>query len=189
MREAKFASALALVLVAACHAKESAPAPAASVTVAPPTPPAPPPAPANVTYTTYQNPKYAFAVDVPSFFNSPSSILNDAGQQWTWGKRALMTAAAITAKGKSIQAWFDEAKNEDGHTGGTLTGSSFTGTGKANGKVFWQKTLMQDGWLYSVRLDYDEDLRASFEPVIAHVDSSLKGPVSSGGRDGGASSR
>ena len=184
MREAKFASAVALVLIAACHDKGSAPAPAASVTVAaPPTPPAPPPAPANVTYTTYQNPKYAFTVDVPSFFTSPSSILNDAGQQWTWGKRALMTVAAITAGGKSIQAWFDEAKKEDGHEGGSLTGASFTGTGKANGKVYWQKTLMQGGMLYSLRLDYDEDLRSSFEPIIARVDGSLKGPVS---REGGA---
>jgi hypothetical protein len=181
MREAKFVGAVGGARGGAGPPHGKAPAPAASATfAAPPTPAAPPPAPTNATYTTYQNPTSGFTVDVPSFFNSPRSVLNDSGQQWTWAHRAQMTAAAVPGGGKSIKDWFGESEKSEGYASGSMTGpSSFIGRGKANGKVYWQKTLMQDGKLYSVRLDYDEDLRASFEPIIARIDSSLKAPVSS----------
>jgi hypothetical protein len=182
MHTGTLASAVTLIFVAACHDHGSAPSAATSATIAAPTTAAgalsAAALPANVTYSTYKNPRYGYTVDAASIFTTQEPVQGDAGRLWSWGSRAQMSIVSVDGKGRSVTDWFADSKQEAGYISGSLTGSSFFTTGKANGKNFWQKTLLQGGRLYSVRLECDEGDKAFFDPIALHVGESLKAPAS-----------
>jgi hypothetical protein len=128
-----------------------------------------------MSYRTYTNAKYAYAVDVASLFtNGVSYGSPGAGQQWTWGSKAVMNVTAGDAGGKTSKEWFEAAKKEPGYMGGAATGSWFWKTGKRSGKIFWQKSaLWGAGMLYTVRLEYDEDQKVFFDPIVSRVSRSF----------------
>jgi hypothetical protein len=182
MHTGRFVSAVTFVFVVACHDHGSAPSAAASATVAASASAAGAAStaglPASITYSTYKNPRYGYTVDVASIFSVPEPVRGDAGQLWTWGSRAQMSIVTVDGKGRSITDWFADSKQEPGYASGNLTGSAFSTTGRANGKSFWQRTLLQGGRLYSVRVECNEGDKAFFDPIATRVGESLKAPAS-----------
>lgn len=132
--------------------------------------------PTTVTYSPYKNAKLNYSVDVASVFTHPTAFLGPAGQEWRWGDKALMNVAAIDAKGKSIKEWHDDSKKEPGVTGSNVKDNWFFKTGKKKNKIFWQKSILKDDLLYTTRLEYDEDTKTFFDPIVSRVSSSLKVP-------------
>jgi hypothetical protein len=185
MTTGRFVSAVTFIFVVACHDHGSAPSAAASATVAGSARTAGVPSaaalPTSITYSTYKNTRYGYTVDVASIFMAQEAIRGDAGQLWTWGSRAQMSIAAVDGKGRSITDWFADSKQEAGYASGSLTGSAFFTTGRANGKSFWQKTLLQGGRLYSVRLECNEGDKAFFDPIATRIGESLKAPAADAG--------
>jgi hypothetical protein len=200
MRLHRFALAIALApLALACEDKPQ-PAPAssgASASSAPPVAASAPPVatsavaatqtatanaapsealPASVSYTPYRNTKYSYSVDVPSIFTSSTAFLGPAGQEWKWADKAIMNIAAGEAKGKTIKEWHDEAKKEPGVTGSETKDNWFFKTGKKGNKIFWQKSVLKADTLFTLRLEYNDDIKAFFDPIVAHVNKSLGVP-------------
>jgi hypothetical protein len=183
MHAGRFASSVTLILVVACHDHSSAPSAAASATASASAAGATSAAalPASITYSTYKNPRYGYTVEVASIFTAQEPVRGDAGQLWTWGSRAQMSVVSVDGKGRSVTDWFGDSKQEPGYSSGSVTGSAFFTTGRANGKSFWQKTLLQGGRLYSVRLECNEGDKAFFDPVATRIGESLKAPASDAG--------
>jgi hypothetical protein len=192
--DSRLAAALALPLAFAlgCDNKSSQPAPAASSSttsaatsaapVASPSVTATPgiapsdALPNQITYTTYKNAKYAYSVDVASVYSSDAPILGDAGHEWRMGNRAFMNVAAVDSQGKALKQWYDEAKKEPGILDATLNADWFMKTGKRDGKIFWQKSILKDNRLISARFEYAENLKSYFDPIVSRASSTLRSP-------------
>lgn len=180
--------AASIAAVSACQDKSSknAPAPSATTAAAPsatvsasaaPSVSAAPSGdalPTQITYTTYKNAKYGYSIEVASIWSSSSLFLGDAGHEWKLGERALMNVAAMEGPGKSIKDWYNEARKEPGILGANLDEDWFTKTGKRDGKIFWQRSVLKNNVLYSVRFEYDEILKQYLDRIIARASATLR---------------
>jgi hypothetical protein len=120
------------------------------------------------TYSSYMNPRFGFAVDVPSEFDAMPPPVNGDGLQFRLGKLAVMTASG----GYWDEPRYDICPNSIHVTARRSTAKSCFATGKANGYIFWERTEVRHGVAYDVRLQYVESLKAAMDPVVKHVNES-----------------
>ena len=126
------------------------------------------------TYRPYSNGRFGFAVEVPSFFVPSRPPDNDDGQEWKWGSRATLTAAGMYAFEPIAESCERLFKETAGLTYKSSTTTSCVATGSANGKIHWARTALSKGVMFDVWLDYDESLKAAFDPIVEHVSASWK---------------
>jgi hypothetical protein len=170
---------------AAASASSSASA-ASSATTTHSAEPAPPPSAAQEsaaalrdvpkpTYKGYSNPRFNFVVDYPTFFTAQPAPENGDGQEWRWGSRAKMTAWGMNNSDQSLKDLCNEAaKAKKGVSGKNVTKDACFITGKEGGKIFWEKRELSSDVLYGLSLEYDEDIKAPFDPIVTHVSASFK---------------
>jgi hypothetical protein len=89
------------------------------------------------------------------------------------GKKATFTAWGMNNSGESLKALCDEsAKDKKGLSGKTVTKDGCFLTGKTNGKIFWERRQISNDVLYGLSLEYDEDIKAPFDPIVGHINGS-----------------
>jgi hypothetical protein len=115
----------------------------------------PPPAfPADITYKLYVNPRFAFAVDYPTFFDLNPPPQNGDGQIFSKGDHVSMTASGML-------------------TTGTVDSDSAHESTR-DGRVFYERAIVKDGIVATLILEYDEGLKADMAPIVSHVSSSFR---------------
>jgi hypothetical protein len=124
----------------------------------------------------YGNGRFGFSVDYPALFNAEPAPTNGDGQEWKWGKRATMTASGMYSPDEAAGQPFcpDYLAKKKGLLSKTFTKTSCWITGKDAGKIFWEKYELSKGTNYSLRFEYDDDLKEYFDPIVAHVNTSWK---------------
>lgn len=122
-------------------------------------------------YGRYENGRFGFGLDVPTAFAEMPEPVNGDGQQWRIGKVVAMTASGMN--------WpFDDELGACPSSRSVIarrtTKTSCFATGKANGFIFWERSEIAHGVLYSVRFQYVDSLKTAMDPVVTHVNASWR---------------
>ena len=128
-----------------------------------------------VEYKTYTNDKWGFAVDVPTLFSR--ELKSGPGSRFLWpsatGTRAEMYAWGAHYVNTPIQDLYADWTRRP-LTFKELKGNVFVVRGKEGGRLFYSRSILQDGMLTTVEIDYVPELAEWVEPVILHVNESYK---------------
>jgi hypothetical protein len=128
-----------------------------------------------VSYATYQNPRFGFAVQHPTFMTALPPPTNGDGQEWVWGNHAKMTASGINnVANETVEAFCTEAAKRKGNSGKIVNNGACLVTGKYGGKIYWSKTHFVDDKEITILLEYDEAFKTNFDPIIHQVAVTIK---------------
>jgi hypothetical protein len=126
-------------------------------------------------YVTYANSRFAFSVDVPTFFAANPAPTNGDGLTWTWGNYAQMTAAGMNnALQMTTEELCKDYRTRPGVKSASITKKSCWVTGVDAGGIYWQRTVLAGDFLFELSIRYDERLKKRFDPLVAHVNASWK---------------
>jgi hypothetical protein len=114
----------------------------------------PPVFPADITYKLYVNPRFAFAVDYPTFFDLNPPPQNGDGQIFSRGDHVSMTASGMLTT--------DTVDSDSAHES------------TRDGRVFYERAIVKDGIVATLILEYDEALKVDMAPIVSHVSSSFR---------------
>jgi len=132
------------------------------------------PVPSTIGYDTYTNGRFGFGVEYPTFMSREPEPTNQDGQAWTFGGRATMTAWGMHAWPgmKPSELCADAAGDSGAATASRSSKDRCWITGKHGDRIFWERRVVSRGTLFGLSLEYDEDLKTAFDPIIAHVSAS-----------------
>jgi hypothetical protein len=114
----------------------------------------PPVFPADITYKLYVNPRFAFAVDYPTFFDLNPPPQNGDGQIFSKGDHVSMTASGMLTPGTAASDSAHESTRD--------------------GRVFYERAIVKDGIVATLIFEYDEALKGDMAPIVSHVSSSFR---------------
>ncbi len=118
-------------------------------------------------YDAYANGRYGYTLDVPLSFVASPDPTNKDGRQWRLGHLAAMTVNG--KRGGDLALSCPQSSDVTAHT---ETPTSCFATGKRDSTIFWERDALARGTLYTLRIQYSETVKASMEPVVAHVSAS-----------------
>lgn len=136
------------------------------------------------TYARYGNPRFRFFTDYPTFMTAEPEPANGDGQCWAWESRARVCASGIhNTDGDTPKVECDRPL-EEFRPSGELTyrhasGDTCVKSGTQDGKIFWTRYTYAHDNVYHVDFEYDESLKAAFDPIVARLNERLN--VDAGG--------
>ena len=174
MRNRPVALSLVLALVLASFVLPPAVAQASDVDASPATACAPDAGPGCPTYERYVNTKFAFAVDVPTFFERKGADADGRGQPFAYGTKARARAWAMyNVPQMSLSQLFGDWTRRSGVTFQALAMNTWVVRGKDGGRFYYSRSILADGIIVSIEITYDPGLADAFEPILARMGPSL----------------
>jgi hypothetical protein len=130
-----------------------------------------------ITYRTYSNARYAFRIAYPLGILVPQGEPdNGDGQKFlSRDGSASLLAFGSNRLDRSLQDEFQSAQENRAVTYKVLKRDMFVVSGTQNGKIFYQKTLLRGDTFKTFLIEYDEDKRATFDPITSRIASSFVG--------------
>jgi hypothetical protein len=144
---------------------------------APPSASACPPeaGPACPVYERYVNPKFAFSVDVPTFFTRKGADADGRGQPFAYGAKARARAWAMyNVPQMSLAELFGDWTRRAGITFQAVAMNTWVVRGQENGKYYYSRSILADGIIASIEITYDAGLAEAMEPILARMGPSLQ---------------
>jgi hypothetical protein len=123
-------------------------------------------------YERYGNPRFGFWLDAPKTLVAMEAPTNGDGQQWRLGKRVAMTASGMYSPYDGAP----ECASSANVTGHRETKNMCWATGKRGGYIFWERSIVKNGVLFSLRFQYEDSLKEAMDPIVGHVNASWKQP-------------
>jgi hypothetical protein len=131
--------------------------------------------PACPAYERYANAKFAFSVDVPTFFEKKGADADGRGQPFAYGTKARARAWAMyNVPQMSLQQLFGDWTRRGGVTYQAIAGNTWVVRGKDGGRLYYSRSILADGIIVSIEITYDPSLADAFEPILARVGPSLQ---------------
>jgi hypothetical protein len=140
--------------------------------------------PVQETYKTYTNARFAFSIAYPAHLLVPQGeATNGDGQRFiSKDEQAVLLAyGSYNALDQTLNDIFKEtSETSPAHPNRMVTYKAlradwFVVSGKEDGKIFYQKTLLKKAVLKTFRLEYRESQKATFDPVVARLEKSFRG--------------
>ncbi len=134
-----------------------------------------------IAYKTYRNARFAYSINYPSSLLIPQGeSTNGDGQKFASkdGRAELIVYGSNNALDQTLQQAFDEAKGASGNrvvTYQTMKHDWFVVSGTEGGKIFYQKTYLRGGVFKTMRIEYDEQLKTTYDAITTRVSLSFKG--------------
>jgi hypothetical protein len=138
---------------------------------------------ARVSYRTYTNARFAYSVAYPVGILIPQGEApNGDGQVFRSkdGHAEMRVFGRHNALDETLTSAYESAiKGED--PGGrdvsyeVLKGSSFVVSGRQNGKIFYEKTMLKDDIFKTFMIEYDESEKSVYDPITARIARSFVG--------------
>ncbi len=127
--------------------------------------------PAHVTYTTVH--ADGFRVDVPTFFEE-SSTPHDGSWTWAWESATLGANIDPIDPGATPATMCADKVKSFGHdlVSSQATKAGCFATGMSGTSILWVREQYRCGQKFSIGFDYDETLKAAFDPIVSHVSAS-----------------
>ncbi len=122
----------------------------------------------NVTYSTYQNNTFGYIIDYPHFM----SVEKFSEEQITfkYGNNVIITVLyEIKEDGLTIQDYFKQAKRTaDQYT--RVKNNFYVRSGyNSEGNIYYEKAILKNEALYTVRFIYPDYLKNEFDSIITHM--------------------
>jgi hypothetical protein len=130
-----------------------------------------------VNYRTYSNARYGFSIAYPvGILNPQGESDNGDGQKFaSRNGSATLLAFGSNRMDRSLQDEFQSAQENRNVTYRVLRRDMFVVSGLANGKIFYQKTLLRGDSFKTFIIEYDEGERATFDPITSRIARSFAG--------------
>jgi hypothetical protein len=133
-----------------------------------------PGAPECPAYERYENHKYGFSVDVPTFFTRKPGDADGRGQPFEFGSRARLRAwAMFDNPPMTVRQLYGDWTRRDGITFKTLAANTWVVRGREGTRLYYTRSILADGLITTVEVSYDKDLAEAFEPILARTGASL----------------
>lgn len=130
-----------------------------------------------VTYRAYSNARYGFSIAYPVGILVPQGESDNGDGQKFVSKdgSANLLAFGSNRLDRSLQDEFQTALENRSVTYKVLKRDMFVVSGTANGKIFYQKTLLRGNSFKTFIIEYDEHERAEFDPITSRIARSFAG--------------
>ena len=134
-----------------------------------------------IQYKTYRNARFTYSISYPSSLLLPQGeSTNGDGQKFQSkdGRAELIVYGSNNALDQTLEQAFNEAKSGPGNTVvtyQTMKQDWFVVSGTEGGKIFYQKTFLRAGVFKTMRIEYDEQLKTSYDAITTRVSISFKG--------------
>jgi hypothetical protein len=132
---------------------------------------------ARVTYQTYTNARYSYSIAYPVGILIPQGESDNGDGQKFLSKdgRAELTVYGSNRLDRSLQDEFQSAQENGEVTYKLIKRDMFVVSGRANGKIFYRKTLLRGDVFKTFIIEYDEQERATFDSITARIARSFVG--------------
>lgn len=130
-----------------------------------------------VTYRTYSNARYGYSIAYPAGLLIPQGESDNGDGQRFVSKDGSATLLAFGANrlDRSLAEEFQSAQANRSVTYKVLKRDMFVVSGTENGKIFYQKTLLRGDVFKTFIIEYDEQVRATFDPITTRISRSFAG--------------
>ena len=130
-----------------------------------------------VAYHTYSNARYGFSIAYPVNVLMPQGESDNGDGQKFVSKNGSATLLAFGSQrlDRSLQDEFQSAQENRTVTYKVIKGNMFVVSGHADGKIFYQKTLLRGDVFKTFIIEYDEGQRGTFDQITARIARSFNG--------------
>jgi hypothetical protein len=130
-----------------------------------------------VTYRTYSNARYGYSIAYPAGLLIPQGESDNGDGQRFVARDGSATLLAFGSNrlDRSLADEFQSAQANRTVTYKVLRRDMFVVSGTENGKIFYQKTLLRGDAFKTFIIEYDEQRRATFDPVTSRIARSFVG--------------
>ena len=136
-----------------------------------------------VTFRTYQNARYNYAIAYPSTLAPQGESDNGDGQAFRShdGTVELRVWGSHNISNQTLKEAYAEAIAEIGSTGGGYAKYKFLGrdffvvSGPQGGRIIYQKTIFRGDVIKTFRIEYPMASQATYDAITARVSRSFKG--------------
>lgn len=139
------------------------------------------PAQQTIQYKVYRNARFDYVISYPSRLLVPQGeATNGDGQKFATkdGSAELIVFGSNNALDQTLEEAFNEAKSITGDrvvTYQTMKQDWFVVSGSEGGRIFYQKTYLRNGVFKTMRIEYAEHLKNTYDAVTTKVSLSFKG--------------
>ena len=125
-------------------------------------------------YVRYENQKFGFAVDVPTFFTRKPADGDGRGQPFELGHKARVRAWAMYDNPPmTVEQLYGDWTRREGVTFKALAGNTWIVRGKQGGHFFYSRSILADGIVATIEVSYVAELAPALERVLARMGPSL----------------
>ncbi|HKR02135.1 MAG TPA: hypothetical protein VJT09_15760 [Pyrinomonadaceae bacterium] len=130
-----------------------------------------------ITYLTYQNARYGYTVEYPAGILVPQGEAdNGDGQKFlSRDGRAELLAYGSNRLDRTLQDEYRSAQENREVTYKLIRRDMFVVSGRAGGKIFYQKTLLRGDVFKTFIIEYDESERARFDQITTRIARTFAG--------------
>jgi hypothetical protein len=130
-----------------------------------------------VTYRTYSNARYGFSIAYPVNVLVPQGESDNGDGQKFMSRDGSATLLAFGSNrlDRSLRDEFQSAQENRTVTYKVIKADMFVVSGHANGKIFYQKTLLRGDAFKTFIIEYDEQERGTFDAITTRIARSFNG--------------
>ena len=122
----------------------------------------------------YQNHKFGFTVDIPTFFARKPADADGRGQPFDYAGKARVRAWAMYDNPPmTVEQLYGDWTRRDGVTFKGLAGNTWVVRVREGGRLFYSRSILADGIISTVEVSYAAELADAFEPVLARMGASI----------------
>ncbi len=123
----------------------------------------------------YQNHKFGFSVDIPSFFTRKPADADGRGQPFEYAGKARVRAWAMYDNPPmTVEQLYGDWTRRDGVTFKALAANTWVvRVREGGGRLFYSRSILADGIITTIEVSYAAELADTFEPILARMGASL----------------
>jgi hypothetical protein len=138
---------------------------------------------AKVTYRTYTNARFGYSISYPVGILIPQGEPdNHDGQVFRSrdGHAEMRAFGRYNALNETLRSAFNSSVAGEDSSGREVTykllkGNFYVVSGRQNGKIFYEKTFLKGDTFKTFMIEYDEQERATYDPITARIARSFVG--------------
>ncbi|HKC64651.1 MAG TPA: hypothetical protein VKB86_13505 [Pyrinomonadaceae bacterium] len=131
-----------------------------------------------VTYRTYANARFQYSVSYPAGILIPQGeSTNSDGQIFRSrdGHAEMRVFGRYNVQNETLKSAFNAAQEGKDVTYKVMKGNFYVVSGRQNGKVFYEKTMLKGDTFKTFMIEYDESDSAKYDPITARIARSFVG--------------
>jgi hypothetical protein len=135
-------------------------------------------------FQTYRNARFNYSISYPANILVPQGEAdNGDGQKFVSrdGRTEMIVYGANNSLDKTLRQLYDAESSSTAGGGNRrvtyrlLKRGWFAVSGIEGGRIFYQKTLLTNGVIKTFRIEYNEEAKATFNPITTKIARSFKG--------------
>lgn len=133
-------------------------------------------------YRTYSNARFKYSISYPAVLIPQGEADNGDGQVFRSndGKAEMRVFGRYNVQNETLRSAFNSAVAGEDSTGREVTyklvkGNFYVVSGRQNGKIFYEKTMLKGDTFKTFMIEYDEDARATYDSITSRIARSFVG--------------